>query len=102
MAAPNGFINAAFNNNTVGQNGVAIRHVPARTTLLAQAEAILRQPNQPITNVQGLATATGVAPGQAVFPNPLAYEEVLIFHPTIANYLSQIFCFAVRIYFSLI
>jgi hypothetical protein len=97
MAAPNGFNNNAFNNNTVSQAGVAIRHIPARTTLLAQAEAILRQPNQPIANVQGLAAATGVTTGQAILPNPLAYEEVLIFHPTIANYLSQIFCFAVRI-----
>jgi hypothetical protein len=99
MAAPNGFQNNAFNNNTVGPAGAAIRHIRARTTLLAQAEAILRQPNQPVANVQALSQNTTVGPGQNVLPNPLAYEEVLIFDPVIANYLSQIFAFAVSTFY---
>jgi len=96
MAAPNGFQNNAFNNTTVGPNGAGIRHVDARTALIEQAQNLLRQPaNQPVTNVQGIPQ-TAVIPGQEVHPNPMLYEEVMILHPAIANYLSQIFCFSVR------
>jgi hypothetical protein len=63
MAQPNnGFQNAAFNNNTIGPNSTATRHSQARTTILAQAEAILRQPNQLVANVQALPQ-TAVGPG---------------------------------------
>src|ERR1700712_5238653 len=91
------FTNTAFNNNTVGPNGAAIRHVNARTALYNQADALLRS-GAAGTNVQGLAAHAGVNPGLAVFPNPLAYEEIPIFHPVVANYLSQIYCFTVRLF----
>jgi hypothetical protein len=90
------FNNTAFNNNTVGPNGAATRHSTARTTLLAQADAILRQGPGPVQGVQGLAAPAGVTAGAATFPSPLAYEEIPIFNAVIANYLSQIFAFAVR------
>jgi hypothetical protein len=96
------FNNNAFNNTTVGPNGAAARHSTARTTLLAQADAILRQGPGPVQGVQGLAPPTGVAAGAATLPNPLAYEEIPIFNPVIANYLSQIFAFAVCTLYTLL
>ena len=93
------FNNTAFNNNTVGPNGAATRHVAARTTLLQQADNILRQPPGAVVGVQGLAAPTNVAAGAATYPNPLAYEEIPIFNPIIANYLSQIYAFSVRVTF---
>ena len=93
------FNNTAFNNNTVGPSGAAIRHEAARTILIAQADTILRQPPGPITGVQGLTPQTGLASGAATFPNPTAYEEIPIFNPVIADYLSKIFCFSVRVCF---
>jgi hypothetical protein len=92
------FNNTAFNNKTVGPNGAAVRHEAARTTLIAQADAILRQPPGPIAGVQGLTPQTRLAPGAATFPNPIAYEEIPIFNPVIADYLSKIFCFSVYVY----
>jgi hypothetical protein len=91
------FNNPAFNNPTVGPNGAATRHVNARTALHNQADALLRG-GAAATNVQGLAAPAGVAPGQAILPNPLSYEEIPIFNPVVANYLSQIFCFTVCLF----
>jgi len=98
MATPTGFQNAAFNNATVGPNGVALQHAEARTRMLNQAESILRQPLSAVPNVQGLTPATTVQPGQIAHPNPLLYEEIDIFHPIIAEYLSRIFAYTVRTY----
>jgi hypothetical protein len=82
-------------NNTVGPNGAAICYEAARTTPIAQADTILRQPHSPIAGVQGLTPQTRLAPSAATFPNPTAYEEIPIFNPIIADYLSKIFCFSV-------
>jgi hypothetical protein len=90
------FNNAAFNNATVGPNGAGLRHEAARTALITQAENLLRQPAGPVAGVQALQPQTGLVPGAATFPNPLAYEEIPIFNPIIADYLSRIFCFSVR------
>lgn len=102
MAQNSGFNNASFNNRIVGPNGVANRHVPARTQLLQQADAILRQPPGAPAGVQGLAPAGGVGPTANTLPNPLSYEEIPIFNGTIANYLAQIFAFTVSFFIILL
>ena len=88
------FNNSAFNNSTVGPNGAADRHAEARTALIQAAQQLLH--GGAVHGVTGLATASGLAAGAIVHPNPLAYELVPIFDPVIADYLSKIFCFTVR------
>ena len=93
------FNNTSFNNNTISPNGAAICYEAACTTLIAQANTILCQLPSLIASVQGLTPQTGLASGAATFPNPTAYEEIPIFNPVIADYLSKIFCFSVRVCF---
>lgn len=82
---------SSFNNRTVGPAGVAASHRGARTTIVEQAEAILRQP---VGEVPEVSVSDEVIPGRSKHPNWVAYEEVPIFHPVIADQLSRIFALA--------
>lgn len=91
------FNNTSFNNRTVGPPPAAgTSHVQARTNLFVQANARLRI-NAPV-NVQILVPAPGGGnPPPATFPRwGQQYEKINIFDPVVAQYLSQVFCFAVQ------